>query len=131
MASRQVEGLCARIADDIKATLSEAATPLAVAKASLRRLSDNAVLCHRRGALAPLFDAEQSPPHANARALSRLIAVPLQNRPPETGDPLLRGPRGKEAPFPFPQWQAGAGKVPPTPTTPVGSPRKRVFKTLR
>jgi len=31
MASRQVEGLRAQIASDIKATLSEAATPLAVA----------------------------------------------------------------------------------------------------
>ena len=66
IASRQVEGLRAQVASDIKATLSEAATPLAVAGlpcggypitrfyviggARFRRL---------------LLDAEQSPPHAN------------------------------------------------------------------
>jgi hypothetical protein len=64
-------------------------------------------------ASAALLDAEQAPPHANPRALSRLIAAPLLSRPPEAGALPLRETRGKEAPFPFPPGASRGGESSP------------------
>ena len=49
-----------------------------------------------------MFDAKQSPPHANPRALSRLIAAPA-TRTARQGSPFPVSPRGKP----------GRGKFPP------------------
>ena len=55
----------------------------------------------------------KSPSHANPRAPSRLMAAPLQSRPPEAGALPLRETRGKEAPFPFPPGASRGGESSP------------------
>jgi len=67
------------IASDIRATLSEAETPLRSLGAPWWRLSDNAILCHRRGPAPASRWIEESAAPRGPRAVSRLISAPLRS----------------------------------------------------